>query len=219
MSVGLTIDVKSAELTAKLDRLFNAVAHREELNANIGRRAKQLTVNHLNAIAQSRHKTAERLGASPSGHWGQAAEKTSFTADGEGATVSIAQPGIGRVAHDVDILPGAGKKYLTIPAIAEAYNQRAYRVSGLHLIFRRRKGEKARVVGLGMGAASEIKYGRTRKDGTRKITQTASRLETVWYWLVKSVHQKQDRTLLPSDEEYSLSSLAAIRDYIDSTLS
>ena len=41
---------------------------------------------------------------------------------------------------------------------------------------------------------------------------------TVWYWLVKTVTQAQDRTLLPSDEEYRLAALESIRDYVDEIL-
>lgn len=200
MSIGLTIEVKSAELEAKLDRFFNALSRREELNRNLGRRGRELTRNHLTAIAQTRHATAQKLGASPSGHWGQAAEKTSFTADEAGATVTVKQQGIGRVAHDVDITPGAGKKYLTIPAIAEAYNQRAYRLD-LDVMIRRKDG-----------AARAVALGKPSGKGKEKTF-------TVWYWLVKSVHQKQDRTLLPSDEEYRLTTLAGVRDYIDFVLS
>jgi hypothetical protein len=214
MNIGLEIQVRSADVDRKLQAFFAQISDRTEMNQAIGERARELTRNHLVAIAESRHATAERLGATPSGHWGQAAEKTTFEADGIGATVSVHQRGISRVAHDVEIKPGEGKKYLTIPAIAEAYNQRAYRVPGLHLIFGRKAGEAARPIALGTGAASEIKYGRIRKDGSRKITHTASQLGTIWYWLVKSVHQKQDRTLLPSDEEYRLSALAGVRDFL-----
>jgi hypothetical protein len=37
---------------------------------------------------------------------------------------------------------------------------------------------------------------------------------TVWYWLVKSVFQRQDRTLLPNDEQYRLAALEAVHDYM-----
>jgi hypothetical protein len=37
---------------------------------------------------------------------------------------------------------------------------------------------------------------------------------TVWYWLVKSVFQRQDRTLLPNDEQYWLAALEGVHDYM-----
>ena len=41
---------------------------------------------------------------------------------------------------------------------------------------------------------------------------------TVWYWLVKSVFQPQDRTLLPNDEQYRLTALKGVHDYMDRLL-
>jgi hypothetical protein len=200
VSIGLQIEIRSADVDLALQGFFDGIRDRAELHQQVGTRARDLTRSHLVAIAQTRHATAERLGATPSGYWAQAAEKTTFAADAEAATVSIKQKGIGRVAHDITITPGAGKKYLTIPAIAEAYNQRAYRVAGLHAMVRWINGER-RAIAMSM------------TQGTGK-----ARTETVWYWLVRSVTQLQDRTLLPSDEEYRLAALAGISDYIDSLL-
>jgi hypothetical protein len=198
--IGLQIDVRSAEVDQLVSRLLDGLTDLTPLNEQVGIRTTERTRNHLVAIAQTRHATATRLGATPSGHWGQAAEKTSFQANQEGAIISIEQPGIGRVAHDVTIEPGPGKKYLTLPAIAAAYNQRAYRISGLHVMVRFLEGER-RAVALAMDSGEG-------KD----------RVETVWYWLVTSVTQKQDRTLLPSDEEYNLAALAGVRDFVDRLL-
>lgn len=197
MSIGLTIEVKSAELEARLQKFMAGLSDRTELHEGIGARATELTRNHLVAIAQSRHATAERLGASPTGFWGQGVEKTTFTADEKGATVSIRQPGVGRAFHDVTTEPGAGKKYLTLPAIAEAYGKVARSVPDLTAMIRWKDGQR-RAVAL------------AKVSGKGK-----ERTETAWYWLVKSVRQKQDRTLLPSDEEYRLIALVATRDYLD----
>lgn len=197
MSVRLTIDVRDAVVRERLDRFLAGLADRAGMHELIGARGSEITRSHLVAIAQTRHRSAERLGAAPSGHWAQAAEKTSFTADKEGATISINQPGISRVEHDITVTPGPGKKYLTIPAIAAAYNQRAYRMPDLIAIVRNIQGVR-RAIALG------------KVSGKGK-----ERVETVWYWLVKSATQKQDRSLLPSDEEYRLSALAGVRDYAD----
>jgi hypothetical protein len=212
--VALNIEVRGEAVREKLGRFYDAITDRTDLHHYMGERARELTRNYLIEIAQTRHATATRLGAAPSGHWAQAAEKTTVTSDSDGATVTIKQPGIGRVAHDVVIKPGAGKKYLTIAAIAEAYNRRAYRLTNLALMFRVKDGQR-RPVALVERKASEIKYGRLKKDGSRSVTHTASRIGRVWYWLVKSVRQKQDRSLLPSDEKYRLSALAGVRDYVD----
>ena len=53
-----------------------------------------------------------------------------------------------------------------------------------------------------------------QKEATATGRSTAQ-VGTVWYWLVKSVHQKQDRSLLPTDEEYHLATLEGVRDFLD----
>lgn len=200
MPIGLQIEVRDAGVDALLDKFMAGLTDLQPLNEQVGLRGSELTRNHLVAIAQTRHATANRLGAVPTGHWAQAAEKTSFAADQEGAIISIDQPGIGRVAHDVTIVPEPPSKYLTLPAIAEAYGQRARRIPDLTLLIRfvdgrRRAVALARVTGKGQ-----------------------EKTETVFYWLVESVTQRQDRTLLPSDEEYRLATLAGCRDFVDRLL-
>jgi hypothetical protein len=58
------------------------------------------------------------------------------------------------------------------------------------------------------------------KDGQRRAValiqaEGKPNAGTVWYWLVKSVHQRQDRSLLPTDEEYRLAALEGVRDFLD----
>jgi len=194
MSLTISVDIKDG-VTPLVGRFVEGLTDRTGLHEAIGIRDRNLIRDHFIVIAQTRHDTANRLGAEPSGHWAQAAEKTTFRADSDATTVSINQPGIGRAVHDVTIVPGAGKQWLTIPLIAEAYNQRAYRVPGLFM-----PGAK--------GAKKHV-LAKRGADGTLRF----------WYALVKSVTQKQDRTLLPSDEELRLAAFQGVRDYVDFLLS
>jgi hypothetical protein len=105
----------------------------------------------------------------------------------------VKQVGIRRAAHDVDIAPGAGKQWLTIPIHAAAYNQRAYRMAGLFFV--QPKGKDFALLG--------------RREGEGKGAGV------VWMYLLKrSVHQKQDRTLLPSDAEYIAAAETGIGKYL-----
>jgi hypothetical protein len=199
MSVQLTIEAKTDQLEADLRKFMAGLNDKTALNRSVADRATELTRNYLTAIAQSRHATATSLGASPSGHWAQAAEKTSGSADSDAAKITIAQPGIGRALHDVTIIPTGGKKYLTIPAVAAAYAKRAPTVPDLVPIIRTIGGTR-RAVALG------------KKSSVKGVPPT------IWYWLVKSVTQKQDRSLLPSDEQYRLAALEGAREYLDKLL-
>jgi hypothetical protein len=195
--MSLSFAVTTADLGRTQPRLGRLVAGlsdtgRAHLHEMILGRVLELTREHLREIAQTRHDTANKLGASPTGHWAQAAEKTSGTYDETAATVTVSQPGIGRVAHPITILPGPGKEALTLPLIAPAYGQRAYRVPGLFVW-------KSPTSGNAFLAQSEGHPGAL----------------VLWYLLVKSVVQEQDRTLLPSDELYRAAALQGCVDYAD----
>lgn len=188
--ISLAIDVRDV-VGDRINALVGALEASEPMHRAIGAEAFALTRDWLIDLAQTRHDTARRLGAAPTGHWAQAAEKTTLAATPEAATVTVNQVGIGRVDHDVTIEPGPGKEFLALPAIAQAYGQRAYRVPDLVFI---RTGTKQTAV-------------LVKKDAGREIG-------TVWYWLVKSVTQRKDRTLLPDDERYRVSALKGLRNFI-----
>jgi hypothetical protein len=183
--------------TALLDRLAAGLKNRGVLHQMVGRRVQNHIRDYLIQLARTRHATADRLGAQYSGHLGKAAEKVALPkAVSEvpgGVAINLQHPGMGRAFHDVDIFPGPGKKFLTIPQIAQAYNQRARAVKGLvFAIIRDGKGGKRKVLGV------------PDEDGKLKI----------WYNLRSSVHQKQDKTLMPTRDTMTAAALAGARAYI-----
>lgn len=195
MSLGLSLFINVEEhVSARVGALVAGLTGtgRKHLHELIGSKARVLTQDHLREIARTRHDTANRLGAKPTGHWAQGTDKTRVKSDAEGVTVSIFQPGIGRAAHDVDIYPGPGKKFLTIPVRAEAYGQRAYRMPDLFVFKSRTTGDL---------------FLAKRQDDRSKLV--------LYYLLVPSAHQKQDRTLLPTAKQYTHASLEGVRDYVD----
>lgn len=189
MSLSLSVIDDASPLIAQLSA---GLSDRTKLHEAIAERALNLTRDWLAAISRDRHDTAERLGASPSHFWQPAAEGVSAFSDSDGASVTVRSPGIGRAAHDVTIT-AQSSRFLTIPLIAEAYNQRARAIwESQHLFIPGGKEHPRRVI------ASR------NEDGTLKL----------WYALVESVTQRQDRTLLPSDEAYSLACLQGARDHV-----
>jgi hypothetical protein len=191
--MNLRIDIQAGtgmrELTARLRG-----AGRREMIGAAGYEVQRLTTDHLRALAASRHTTAQRLGAAPSGHLAQAAEKvpapgalTTIGTEGDAqAVLSIRHPGLSRAFKDVTIRPVAAKA-LTIPIHALAYNRRAGQIAGLFRI----------------GNVLAI------KDGTTVVPL---------YALVRSVTQKQDRSLLPSDEALQEAASRGARRYIAAAL-
>lgn len=138
----------------------------------------ELTRRHLIRLDSWKHRSAEKLGAQPTGILSKAAGKVSETATDQFGEVSITSPAVRRAFHDVEIRP-KNWDFLTIPASREAYGKRASVLASLGWqLFR--PGKK------------RILMGKLGDDAPK-----------VLYYLATSVHQRQDRSLLPSDREIS----------------
>lgn len=133
---------------------------------------------HLSRLGSWKHMSAERLGAQPTGILGRAATRTTSNATNERGEVVIPTPAVRRAFHDVEIRPRSWD-FLTIPASREAYGMRAGVLASLGWqLYRPGK--------------AKILMGRLGTDEPK-----------VLYYLAQSVHQRQDRSLLPSDREIS----------------
>ncbi len=148
-----------------------------------------LVRQHLRQLGSWRHRSAQELGAQPSGILGKAATRTTSSATSEYGEVLIPTPAVRRAFHDVEIRP-RNSKALTIPAAPEAYGKRAAVLAALGWsIFRPRK--KRFLMGARPGDAPKVLY-----------------------YLVGRVRQPQDRSLLPSDEEINSTAAAAMMSVI-----
>jgi len=196
MSISATMTVEDDSATPFLKQLSSGLQDRTRLNQFIAGRGEALTRDYLFAQAAIRHRTANALGATPTGHLERAAESVTSEWNGDDAIIGITSPGISRVMGDIEIDPVNGS-YLTIPATAAAYGKRAEEVAqqfgDLHFVpFP--NGKKALVAELGTG-----------KD----------KQEIVMYWLVAHVTLPEDRTLLPSDEAYLAAAEDGAGDYYE----
>jgi hypothetical protein len=196
---GTSLNIRDG-LTPKLRAVLDHIGSSLRIRAHrhMGRAVQNLCRRHLIGLAATRHATANKLGAQPT-HFlasaaAAAAQPQALSADASGATITIGHPGIGRVGHDVDIRPTGGRQFLTIPISADAYGHRI------------RQGENPRFA---QGFFFTSKNGNLLygiKDG--KTLHPLYALET-------EVHLKQDRTLLPSDQEILHTALAALQDGLE----
>jgi hypothetical protein len=171
---------------------------RIELNHAMGLEVQAVTYHHLRDLAGSRHNTADRLGASPTGFLAQAAEKVgaadAVTSVADAAVLTINHPGMMRAFEDVTITAKAAKA-LTIPIHRLAYGHRAGEFEGLFVL-----GGKKFDTGKNILAM---------KDGDDIIPM---------FLLVHSVHQPQDRSLLPTDEEWQDAAVEGAENYLREAL-
>lgn len=135
-----------------------------------------LVRGHLSKLGTWKHASAERLGAQPTGILGEAATRTTSHATSAYGEVVIPTPAVRRAFHDVEIRP-KNWMFLTIPAASESYGKAAGILAehGWNIY---RPGK------------AKILMGRLSKDEAPKVL----------YYLAQSVHQRQDRSLLPSDD-------------------
>lgn len=170
-------------------------SRRAEMNAAAGTEVQRVTADHIAVIASTRHATAEKLGAAPTNHFAQAAEKvaapSALTANPEEAVLTINHKGFARAFRDVRIAPRTAKA-LAIPIHAAAYGKRA--------------------------AELWDRMGLFIPKGKRVICATIGGVVTPFYILVGSVTQKQDRSLLPSDDQFRDAAAVGVRGWLKMTL-
>jgi hypothetical protein len=177
-----------------------------ELHQLIAANAEVLTRRHLvEKAAPARHTTAQRLGANPTGYLTRRAQAIESQGTRDSATVTLggAVEIFARVDGPVTIYPQ--RKYLTIPASAQAYGRRAGELGSLRFI----------AFGSGAKALAAVKVG--TKTGKRGKPVKDVQL-TVHYWLRDKVTLSQDRGLLPTEEQYVEAGEAAAQTLLEDIL-
>lgn len=170
---------------------------RREAAAAMGESVQSLIVFHLIDLAHARHATANRLGAAPTNYLAglvdAGADRTAVQVDEDGVSINIRHPWIARAFRDVTIT--AKNKLLAIPLNAAAYGHSPREFSKVVLLKK------------GSGSGSGEKKEREPLDPTIPA-----------YLLVRSVHQKQDRSILPTNGEMAGAAADGIRGYLRQAL-
>ena len=157
--------------------LLSGLSDRSQLHAAIATEATEMTREYLQGLG--RHGTADRLGAAPTNFRERNAVSLQPSCDQSAAYIIIPRnTGLGRAFHDVVIVPGSGKTYLTIPACARTY------------------GKVVRDFPEGT-----FKFEVLHAHRPFPVLKFVDNGE-IGYWLKRKVCQKQDRTLLPSNDAW-----------------
>ena len=179
--------------TPALSRLMDALgpSMRGQLLSVAARGVQRAVARHIERMGTTRHRSAQALGAEPTGHYERAAADVTSEVDGDVGVVTIPIAGFSRAFHNVTIRPGAGKRALTIPIAAASYGVKVVEMQSAGWSIFRPKGSKAL-------------FG--RRDGVAAALPL--------YALVSVVRQPQDRTLLPSDDELGAAAESGVRTYL-----
>lgn len=200
--MSVSIDIRDTAGSA-LRRLSLSVAP-GAINPVAGRAGVNKVKEHYWKLEQERPNA---LGGKRTNFWAQCARSTHFTLLPDGVTVHVSQVGAAQRYYGGTIRPKGGKKYLTIPARAEAHGMRAREFTNLH--FAITEAGPALVAGY----ASQIR--RTKKGQTKLISETDP---GVMFWLRREVDQAADPSTLPTSEDLSAAVLAEVNDYVDRQL-
>lgn len=140
----------------------------------------------------------------PSTHfYARAAEATNWQEGFGFVMISVNQIGVRQRLQGGDINPTGGRKYLTIPAVAEAYGKRAGEFNNLRFGFVLDPETGKTRPALVEAEATQIKISKIKKSGKRTITPTSSTTGKVAiFYLIAGAHQEADPTVLPTDEEF-----------------
>lgn len=197
-SLSIQVEDKATSLLRALD----AGMATEEINALIGESGKQVVVNHLLDLASSRHRADARFD-----FYGEAAAATTFVDSDAGAIISINKDGIAQRYFGGRIEPDDAAR-LAIPARSEAVGKRPKEFSNLQVVFFRE------TMALVERESSDIRITKDRrkgKQGQLRIERGQERGGVVMFWLVESVDQGPDTSVLPDPDDL----LSAVYDRLD----
>lgn len=204
--MAITVDIRD-NVSAALKGMDAALAP-AQINPAIGRAEVILFQKWFQTLPSNRQ------GFPSTGFWSAAARATNFNLLGDGLVVSVNKQGVRQRYQGGTIKPTGGRKYLTIPARSEAYGKRAGEFPNLVLAFRR-EGGQVRAFALVEARAQGVKIGKRRKDGSRKVTEGEESGGGVMFWLVKSVTQKADQNIIPSDDRITAVAMETIGDAVE----
>ena len=209
MPISISINDRATPHIARLEDELNQAPVRHAAGSSVMR----LIIDHLAGLNEER---ANALGGRRTHFYAKAAKATSYAVRPGGATVSISKTGFAQRLFGGEIRP-VNSKYLTIPARAEAHGRRAREFDNLEILFGR-NGPYA----LAERHFTELRWRQKTKRGKgvksvyKYAAAGADRGGGVFYWLVKSVTQDPDPTVLPQMDVLLSTAREAISEHLRS---
>ena len=179
----------SNRVTPALKSLGGALAQRRGLHKAIADEAKVLVQGHFSKLVSSRRNPYGKRAR----FWPRMFRATRSVATAEEGQVAMPREMAQRYFGGT-LTPKGGRTYLTIPARQEAYGKRAREFNFLEVLF----GAGRKPVALVDRERQEVRKG---KDGKYKQGKKHAG-GLVYYWLVKSVTQAEDKSVLPTEGEF-----------------
>jgi hypothetical protein len=200
MSLALKLDLtdegkqKLAELSQKVD----PVSMRTRISVDVVNQFQ----DHFRTLPTN------KMGGRSTGFWTDAARSTHGEAVADGVVITVSKQGVLQRYKGGTIKPRPGKKYLTIPARAEAYGKLASDFNNLRFAFTEYGPA------LVEADATQISIGRKKKDGSRTIKNKGETGGKVMFWLRRMVTQRGNEDVIPKVGVIEQAILAAAEDHV-----
>ncbi len=198
MSLLVTLDIRE-DLAESLADLQRDLLDKTGLNARIAGDAEKFIKARGRETSTTEHRTANKLGATPTGHLADAYEAIESHSDADSATLLIPPASRLRAAFGTyDVEPKTGK-FLTIPTHKDSYGRRAREFDDLFVMARPGKALMlARRASAEDDPESKLIL-RARPNQRRKSRDKDARIEVLYILLAKTTIP-EDRDLIPFDD-------------------
>lgn len=210
ISGGASITIRDTA-TPVLDRLAVAM-RRETYKPAVGQAGVRVLMDHLKDknADQSSHSTANQLQARPSGLYADFARALSYSRSATGVVVSINHVAARQRYHGGTIKP-VNAKMLTIPASAKSYGRSAGEFSNLFVM-----SGKQGPFALAERESTDISISKDRRKGRSGMRVKAGfqRGGGIMFWLVRSVTQQPDDTVLPAEDALISGIMSALEGWL-----
>lgn len=207
MATGLSVDfpqtVADAILRDRIERCCPAA---------IGAAIREDLVNEVSSHVAALDARANRLGGARTHFYEHEAESVTWELGETELRISVGEIGLRQRFLGGALVPGPGKKWITIPARAEAHGKRAGEFNNLRFV-QYSEDTAALIVNEG----GEI--GRRRVRGSKGFVnrKSAVQADMTMFWLKKSVTQEADASVLPSAARLAEVALLGAKNYVGGT--
>lgn len=198
--------------------------NRRAANANLADDLETFVRKYILSIAPTHHKTALSFtpAATPTGHLEKAVNATHGKPTANGATVSVASPGITRAIHPLEIKSKG--KLLTIPArpSPEAYGKRARAVALTERLFFAQTRSGVKMLATSDDLAASVSRAlrrrparpqRSTRPGRGGEPKRESNIRPV-FWLRESVTVPKDTSILPTKAQVADAATKSLKTFL-----
>ena len=189
MSLAITITTSGDALAViqAAEQTLQPAALRE----TIGLAGADVVQRHLFRLGSER---PNKLGGRSTGYYAAAGRSVNWRPDGDAVVVSINHIGIAQRYFGGTITPKESKS-ITIPAVPEAHGKRAREFPDLEFAV---LGKSPALI---RRKQTLVKFRRDKRTGLRRAFAGKERGGEVIFWLRRSVTQKADPSVLPTDQQ------------------